>query len=172
MERLFSGWRMGQPAGTGSDGRPHVDPILAPGQTLFEAIEQSGRADDETYILCRRDRTFAILNVFPYTNGHVMVLPRRAVQGLDELDDETYQELWLLVREAAHAVRAAFSPEGLNIGLNEGTAGGGSQPEHLHVHVVPRWSADTNFMTSVANIRVLPMTLIDSWAQLRAAWPR
>jgi diadenosine tetraphosphate (Ap4A) HIT family hydrolase len=171
MERLFAGWRMGLAPGMGSDGRPHVDPELASGQTLFGAIEQSGRPDNETYILARGPRTFAILNVFPYTSGHVMVLPTRAVRSLEELDDETYTELWRLVRDATVAVRGAFRPQGLNLGLNEGTAGGGSHPDHLHVHVVPRWDADTNFMTSVAEVRVLPMTLADSWAHLRAHWP-
>jgi ATP adenylyltransferase len=171
MERLFAGWRFGLPAGVGSDGRPHADPELAPGQTLFEALEQSDRPEAETYILARSPRTFAILNVFPYTSGHVMVLPRRAVRSVDDLDTETYTELWLLVRDAITAVKAAFAPQGLNVGLNEGTAGGGSYPDHLHVHVVPRWDADTNFMTSVAEIRVLPMTLSDAWTLLRRHWP-
>jgi diadenosine tetraphosphate (Ap4A) HIT family hydrolase len=171
MEHLFAGWRMSQPAGVGADGQPHVDPVQAPGQSLFEAIEQSGRPDAETYILARRSRTFAILNVFPYTNGHVMVLPLRAAASLDDLDEETYRELWSLVRDASRAVKAAFHPQGLNIGINEGQAGGGSHPDHLHVHVVPRWSADTNFMTTVADARVLPMSLGQSWAELRAAWP-
>jgi ATP adenylyltransferase len=172
LDHLYAGWRLGQPPGIGSDGRPHVDPDLAPGQTLFEAIETSGLPDTETYILERRDATFAILNVFPYTTGHLMVLPRRAVTAIDDLDTATYTELWELVRDAATAVRAAFAPQGLNIGLNEGTAGGGSYPDHLHVHVVPRWDADTNFMTTVAGARVLPMTLADTWSRLRRHWPR
>lgn len=171
MEYLRAGWRIGQPAGTGGDGHPHaaLDPI--PGQSLFETIEQSGLPDDQTYILCRRPRTFAILNVFPYTSGHLMVLPRQAVATLDDLDHGTYRELWDLVREATVAVRAAFSPQGLNVGLNEGVAGGGSVPDHLHVHVVPRWSADTNFMTTISDARVLPVTLAEAWTQLGRAWP-
>jgi ATP adenylyltransferase len=172
MERLFSGWRLGQPDGVGGDGLPHANLGPEPGKSLFETIEQSGLADDETYILVRRPTTFAILNVFPYTPGHLMVLPRRAVGCMDELDDGELTELWRLVRDASVAVKAAFAPDGLNIGVNEGTAGGGSYPDHLHVHVVPRWSADTNFMTTIAEARVLPVTLADSWAQLRASWPQ
>lgn len=171
LERVVAGWRLGQPAGVGGDGRPHVDPSPAPGQTLFEAIETSGIPDSETYVLARWDHTFAILNVFPYTPGHVLILPRRGWATIDELTDDAYDELWRLVRTSARAVRAAFRPQGLNIGLNEGSAGGGSVPDHLHVHVVPRWDADTNFMTTVAGARVLPITLADAWQALRAAWP-
>ncbi len=172
LDHFYAGWRLGQPAGAGGDGQPHVDPTIPDGLSLFEAIERSGRPDEETYILERRSRTFAILNVFPYTSGHVLVLPIQAAAGIHDLDDETHDELWRLVRDASGSVKEAFRPQGLNIGINEGTAGGGSVPDHLHVHVVPRWSADTNFMTSVANARVLPVTLADTWSQLRAVWKK
>ena len=171
LDHVFAGWRLGKDPGIGGDDRPHVDPEVLGDRSLFEAIEQSGRPDEETYILARRPSTFAILNVFPYTSGHLLVLPRRAVPAIDDLDDATYDELWRLVRDASSAVKAALAPEGLNIGINEGVAGGGSVPEHLHVHVVPRWSADTNFMTSVANARVVPVTLVDTWRSIRAQWP-
>jgi len=171
VEWVHSGWRLAQPKGIGGDGRPHVDPEPAPGQTLFEALESCGLPDEQTYILTRWERTFAILNVFPYTSGHVMVLPRKAARSFDDLDDETYTELWALVRQATQVVKAVVRPQGLNVGFNEGTAGGGSQPDHLHVHVVPRWDADTNFMTTIADARVLPVTLADTWAALRRAWP-
>lgn len=175
LDHVFAGWRIGKPPGIGGDDRPNVDPGLSggpsDGRSLFEAIEQSGHPDEETYILARRPRTFAILNVFPYTSGHLLVLPIRAVPTVTDLDDQTHDELWRLVRDASIAVKAALSPEGLNVGVNEGVAGGGSVPEHLHVHVVPRWSADTNFMTSVANARVLPVSLAETWAAIRAHWP-
>lgn len=171
LDHLFAGWRIGQPKGIGGDGRPHVDPEVPDGLSLFEAIEQSGRPDEETYILHRGSSTFAIINVFPYNSGHVLVLPTRAVATIDDLSDETYAELWVLVRDVVRAVTAAFEPDGLNIGVNEGTAGGGSIPDHLHVHVVPRWSADTNFMTSVANTRVLALSLVETWHAIRRAWP-
>ncbi|MEM7340436.1 MAG: HIT domain-containing protein [Actinomycetota bacterium] len=170
MERIFSGWRAVHGSGLAGDGRPHADLDPVPGQSLFETLERSGLPDAETYILERRATTFSILNVYPYTSGHVMVLPRRAVTTMDELDDPTLTELWLHVRDAARAVKTAFRPQGLNIGLNEGTAGGGSVPDHLHVHIVPRWSADTNFMTTIAEARIVPMTLTDTWEALRAVW--
>ncbi len=171
MDRLFSGWRLATPKGCSPDGEPYAFLGPEPGKTLFESIEQSELADDETYILARRRSAFAVLNVYPYTSGHVMVLPRKAAPSILELDDESYADLWDLVRLASRAVHDAFKPDGMNIGINEGSAGGGSQPDHLHVHVVPRWSSDTNFMSSLAEVRILPMTLSDTWTRLRDSWP-
>ncbi len=172
MGRLWAGWRLavlGTPLG--ADGLPRADVPGARGLSLFEAIERSGLPDDQTYIVWRGERTFCVLNVYPYTSGHVMVLPRNKAASLEQLDEPTHTELWRAVLAASQAVKAAFAPQGLNIGINEGEAGGGSEPDHLHVHVVPRWNADTNFMTAVAETRVLPMTLGDAWARLREAWP-
>ena len=171
MDRLFSGWRLATAPGTSPDGEAYEFLGAEPGKTLFETIEQSPLGDQRTYVLCRRRSAFAVLNVYPYTSGHVMVLPKTAAPGIHDLDDEGYRDLWDLVRVASRAVHDAFRPDGMNIGVNEGIAGGGSQPDHLHVHVVPRWSADTNFMTALAEVRILPMTLSDTWARLRAAWP-
>ncbi len=172
LQRLWAGWKLPAYArGVGADGRPHADLPPADGRSLFETIEQSHLPDEQTYIVWRGPRTFVILNVFPYTSGHVMVLPLIARPSLADLDDATHDELWRTVRTASSAVRTAFGPQGLNIGINEGAAGGGSEPDHLHVHVVPRWSADTNFMTAVAETRVLSQTLRDTWQQLRAIWP-
>lgn len=172
MDYVFSGWRLNQAKGIGADGLPHADLAPEPDKSLFETIEQSGLDDAITYVLARTELSFALLNVYPYTTGHVMVLPRRAEPSVLGLSDEAYHDLWRLVRIAAIAVNDGFKPDGLNIGVNEGVAGGGSQPDHLHVHVVPRWSADTNFMTTVADARILPVTLAESWERLRAAWPR
>jgi ATP adenylyltransferase len=99
-----------------------------------------------------------------------MVLPIRHVSGLEELEPEEATELWRGVHDAVAAVKAAYAPEGLNLGVNLGRAAGAGIPAHLHVHIVPRWIGDTNFMTSIANVRVLPETLSDSWARLRTAW--
>lgn len=171
MEWLWSGWRLGQSAGLGSDGQPHANLKPAPGKSLFETIEQSGLSDEETYILARWTYTFAILNVFPYNPGHVMILPLAPVRSISELPDETATELWDAVRQSTVAVKKAYSPAGLNIGINEGSAGGGSQVDHLHVHIVPRWRGDTNFMSTTSDVRILPETLRSSWDRLRASWP-
>ncbi len=162
---------MAHQPGMGSDGLPHADLPATDHQSLFEAIESSGLDDADTYVLHRTEHCFALLNVFPYTSGHLMVLPKRATLSVTDLDAAIHEELWRLVRNATIAVKAAFSPHGINIGVNEGIAGGGSVPNHLHVHVVPRWSADTNFVTTVANARIIPEPLIDSWERLRKAWP-
>jgi len=141
------------------------------GSTLFEAIEQSGLDDSETFIVHRGETCFVLLNAYPYTSGHMMVLPRRAVATLDGLDAAEHEELWATVRDAVAAVESAFSPGGVNVGLNLGPAAGAGVPGHLHVHVVPRWSGDTNFTTTTADLRVLPEALGDSWRRLREAWP-
>ncbi len=172
MERLWAGWRLAHEPGMGSDGLPHADLTPGQGQSLFEAIESSGLDDSETYILRRTENCFAILNVYPYTSGHCMVLPRRASVSVLDLDPSVYVELFELVRQAMEAVKVGFRPHGVNVGINEGVAGGGSVPDHLHVHVVPRWSADTNFVTTVANARIIPEPLVDSWQRLRDAWPQ
>ncbi len=171
MDRVYAGWRLAVEPGTTADGAPYTEFGPEPGKSLFETIEQSDLPADRTYVVARRASAFAILNVFPYTTGHVMVLPKRAVPSILELSTEEHSDLWELVRLTYAAVRKAFDPEGMNLGVNEGRAGGASVPDHLHVHVVPRWNADTSFMTSIAEARVLPMTLRDSWDRVRAAWP-
>lgn len=171
MEHLRAGWKLANWPLLGADGEPHANLERGEGLSLFETIEQSGLPDEQTYIVWRGAHTFCILNVFPYTSGSIMVLPTKASASMLDLDDDVYDELWRSVRLATRAVNAAFAPHGINVGLNEGSAGGGSEPDHLHVHIVPRWSADTNFMTTIAEVRILPMTLADSWTKLRNAWP-
>ena len=171
MDRMYAGWRLGAPPGAGADGLPYQAIEPEPGKSLFETIEQSSLGDDRTYLIARRRSCFAVLNVYPYSSGHVMVLPKRAVPNILELSDEEHDDLWQLVRIAYRAVGDAFEPDGMNVGINEGRAGGASIPDHLHVHVVPRWYADTSFTTTVAEARVLPMTLRDSWLRVRACWP-
>lgn len=171
MDHVWAGWRFTASKGNAADGRPNVQIDPDDDRTLFEALEQSERPDEETYIVWRGERCFAILNVFPYTPGHLMVLPKRAERSMEDLDEETFAELWRAVRSATVAVKAAFAPHGVNIGINDGEAGGGSVPDHLHVHVVPRWRSDTNFITTTANARVLPVALVDTWKRLRQTWP-
>ena len=124
-----------------------------------------------TLILWRGERVFAMLNAFPYTSGHLMVLPMRAVEQLAELDEAEHAELWHGVRLATQAVEAAYAPHGINVGANLGRGAGAGIPDHLHVHVLPRWDGDTNFMTAIANTRVMPESLAATWERLHAAWP-
>ena len=140
-------------------------------QTLFEAIEASGLSDEETFVVHRGPKCLALLNAYPYTSGHLLVVPRRAVAALSELIEDEHAALWSTVRDAVAAVEAAYSPGGVNVGLNQGAAAGAGVPGHLHVHVLPRWSGDTNFMTATADTRVLPEALGETWRRLVEAWP-
>ena len=169
VEHLWSGWRMAYIRG--ESGHEVRDVDIADGKTLFEAILESGLPDEETFIVWRGEHCFALLNAYPYTSGHVMVLPKRAVPLLGDLTDDEYTELWHGVRLATQAITAAYEPTGMNVGANLGQGAGAGFPDHLHVHVLPRWDGDTNFMTAVANTRVLPEALVDSWLRIREAWP-
>ncbi|MDP6975417.1 MAG: HIT domain-containing protein [Acidimicrobiales bacterium] len=171
LEQLWAGWRQAYLEGTGEDGRL-TDALEVPeGGSLFSAIEQSGLPDDESFVLHRGETCFAMLNVYPYTSGHTMVLPLRPVGRLGDLSEVEHAELWSMVRDAVAAIEAAYGPGGVNVGLNQGRAAGAGIPEHLHVHCVARWSGDTNFMTAAAGIRVLPEALVESWSKLRENWP-
>jgi ATP adenylyltransferase len=118
----------------------------------------------------RGEKVFAILNAYPYSTGHVMVMPYRHIGDLEELDAEEAAELWPGVTRAVAALKDAYSPEGINVGINLGRAAGAGVLGHLHVHALPRWLGDSNFMTSIAETRVLPEALDVSAQKLRKAW--
>lgn len=139
--------------------------------SLFERILGSGLPDEEAFVVSRGPLVSALLNAYPYNSGHLLVLPNRAVPKLSDLTDEEELALWRTVRDGVDAIEAAYTPEGVNVGLNLGRAAGAGVPDHLHVHCLPRWFGDTNFVTTVAEIRVLPEPLGVSWERLRAAWP-
>lgn len=164
MDRLWAGWRSSYVAAAGNGA-------LAGEGSLFCRILASGLPDEETFVVWRGRLTFAILNAYPYTSGHLLVMPYREVAEIEDLTADEATELWAAVRDAVVAIKAAYAPQGVNVGLNLGEAAGAGVPSHLHAHVLPRWSADSNFMTSVAETRVLPEALGDSWARLRRAWP-
>lgn len=141
----------------------------APGGDFFLDLPNE---DDEASLIVRRGATaFAVLNAFPYNSGHVLIAPYRQVAALEDLTPDEAAECLRLVTEAVVALKAEYRPEGLNVGLNLGSSAGAGVPVHLHWHVVPRWSADANFMTTVGETRVLPEALPDTWRRLRAAWP-
>jgi ATP adenylyltransferase len=166
IERLWAGWRAAYVG-----GEEGVPPVPEGAGSLFERILGSGLPDERTFVLWRGRRCAALLNAYPYTTGHLMVMPQRAVADLEDLDPDESTELWAGVQLAVRAVRAAYQPEGINVGANLGKAAGAGVPDHLHLHVLPRWSGDTNFMTTVAETRVLPESLDVTWRKLRESWP-
>lgn len=123
--------------------------------------------DDPESPLIRGERCFALLNKYPYSSGHMMVAPYRHVPTLEELDDQELAELMQLARAGTRALAELMSPDGFNVGLNLGVDAGAGIAEHLHLHVVPRWRGDTNFMPALAGTQVLPQALTDTHAALR-----
>ncbi len=136
---------------------------------IFCAALSSGN-DEESLIVYRGERAFVILNRYPYTSGHLMVVPYAHKATLDALDDDTRHELIDLCSRAETVLRELYGSEGFNIGANIGAAAGAGVADHIHFHVVPRWAGDTNFMSSLADVRVLPETLGDTYRRVLAAW--
>ena len=124
----------------------------------------------ENLIVSRGQRSFVILNAFPYTSGHLMVLPYQHVPGLSDLDEETRAEMMEMVTKSSQVLRTLYTPEGFNIGINMGEAAGAGIEEHIHIHIVPRWMGDTNFMTAIGQTRVLPEALEDTYRRVKDAW--
>lgn len=167
LERLWAGWRSDYlQTATSAQGQ---DPSSE--RCVFCRILASGEDDDATSVVWRGEHSFAILNAYPYASGHLLVMPYRHVADLEELEPAESAELWDAVRTAVVAVKAAYGPDGINVGANLGRAAGAGVPGHLHLHVVPRWAGDSNFMTSVAEARVLPEALTTTYERLRAVWP-
>ena len=159
MEWLYAPWRI----------EYIVAPKPAPSDTsIFAKIAQDG--DDEANLVIVRDRTcFALLNRFPYTGGHLMVVPYKQTPDLHGLTDEEMLDLMRLTRRCQDALTTVMKPQGFNIGINLGRAAGAGIEPHLHIHIVPRWSGDTNFMPVLANTTVLPQALTELAGKLRAA---
>jgi ATP adenylyltransferase len=139
---------------------------------VFCQIFASTQPPEETLIIHQGELTKVILNAYPYSSGHMMVLPRRHIASLDQLTPQEHDELWQNVTRASQALTRAYNPEGINVGANLGRAAGAGIPGHLHVHLVPRWNGDTNFMTAIAETRVVPEALDKTWRRLREAWDR
>jgi diadenosine tetraphosphate (Ap4A) HIT family hydrolase len=173
LERLWAGWRSDYVAGAvdDADGRSPDAGGPDPAACVFCRIAASGRPDPGTGVLWVGRTALVVLNAYPYSSGHLMAIPLRHVGALDELTEEESTELWTAARLGVAALEAAYRPEGVNLGANLGEAAGAGIPRHLHLHAVPRWRGDTNFMTSVADTRVLPESLASSWERLTATWP-
>lgn len=159
MEALHAPWRIQYILG----------PKAPPGEgSVFSCIAQS--SDDVENLVIARGRTcFAMLNNFPYNGGHLMVLPYREVADFDDLLDDELLELMKLMRRCKQALTRVMQPHGFNVGVNLGKVAGAGIQEHLHIHVVPRWTGDTNFMPVLGGATVVPEALKETAAKLRAA---
>jgi ATP adenylyltransferase len=147
----------------------YVSQTAPPGECVFCAAAQAAE-DRATLIVHRAALNFVILNRFPYTNGHIMIVPFEHVANLEGLPDETLKEMMLLAREAEKHLRRVYHPDGMNLGMNLGRSAGAGIADHLHMHILPRWAGDTNFMTVTGETRVLPEELAVTWQKLRHAF--
>jgi diadenosine tetraphosphate (Ap4A) HIT family hydrolase len=170
LEQLWAGWRSDyivEATARERTGGPAHDPA----QCVFCALALSGEPSVENLVVWKGTWTFVVLNAYPYASGHVLILPLRHVGDLGNLTEPEAAELWTATRQAVAAIGSAYDPDGMNVGANLGRAGGAGIPAHVHLHALPRWSGDTNFMTSIAGTRVMPETLQMVWKKLTEAWP-
>jgi len=162
MDRLYAPWRM---AYVEQPQEP------APDATGCVFCDKAASTDDDAnLIILRGNYCFVLLNLFPYNNGHLMVVPYLHTAALADLSVPTALELMTLTQAAQAALAKAMHPEGYNLGMNLGTAAGAGIADHLHLHVVPRWNGDTNFMPVLADVKVLPDALENTCRNLREAW--
>jgi ATP adenylyltransferase len=166
MDRLWSPWRLAYVTGASGDTPPACVFCAAAGAAT-EGLD--GR---DSLVLVRGDHTFVILNLYPYNNGHLMVVPHRHVASLAALTSAEAAEVMRFTQDAELALQAAYQPQGINIGVNLGRAAGAGIVDHVHVHLVPRWNGDTNFMSVVGEVRVLPEDLTQTADRLRPLFAR
>jgi len=167
MDRLYAPWRMAYIE------QPQKDKPGLPTESETGCVfcDKAASADDVSNLIVHRGKAaFVLLNLFPYNNGHLMVVPYLHTAKLSDLDDEASLELWTLAKRAQAALDKAMHPEGYNLGMNLGTVSGAGIAEHLHLHIVPRWNGDTNFMPVLADVKVLPDALENTCRKLRAVW--
>lgn len=163
MEVLFAPWRMAYIEASVKESSPE-------GCIFCYYPARPVDEDARNLVLHRGRRAFVMMNAFPYNPGHLMVAPYRHVCELSQLDDEEMLELMRLQAKALEVIRRVMSPHGFNLGMNLGRVAGAGIPGHMHVHLVPRWEGDTNFMPVVADVKVIPEALGRTYEKLREAW--
>ena len=168
LDRLYAGWRRRyvEQASAGTSGAD-----ADPSGCVFCGLADAP-IDAASGVVDRSETSFVVLNAYPYGSGHVLVLPRRHVSAVAELTEDESNGLWREATRALRAIEEAYRPDGANLGANLGRAGGAGIPGHLHLHVLPRWEGDTNFMTSIAETRIVNEDLDVSFGKLRAAIER
>jgi ATP adenylyltransferase len=189
MERLWTPWRYEYVSRDKDSCRPGVPEALSawpgPGDgdcpcvfcNMIAAVDYAvahgmarEAAEQAAHILIRGPRCFLCLNAFPYATGHILIVPYRHVDSLAALPPDEAREMMDLAQHVERVLRAVYRPAGMNFGLNLGEAGGAGIASHIHMHALPRWIGDTNFMTVTADTRVLPEVLDTTWTRIRSAW--
>jgi ATP adenylyltransferase len=165
LDRLWTPWRYQYISGAADDEKDG-DPS-SPSSCVFCRIAADPSSDEKNFVLQRAPHNFILLNLYPYTSGHLMIVPYAHVADLDALPKETTDELMDLAKRAQAVLREAYRPEGMNFGVNLGRAGGAGVAGHVHLHALPRWVGDVNFMTAVGETRVLPEDLPTTYKRLR-----
>lgn len=155
MENLWAPWRM-----------RYVKDVDKNKKGCVFCVAPQENDDKKKHLLYRGKYCFVIMNIFPYNNGHLMIVPYEHTPSIDSLNDEAALELWKLVRHSKNALLESFSPEGFNIGMNLGRIGGAGIDEHIHMHIVPRWNGDTNFMQVIGQTKVISQSLEDAYDAL------
>ncbi len=159
MEQIYTPWRM-----------PYLGKVSEHKACVFCEVVAMDCDSPENLVLYRGERCFIILNKYPYTSGHTMVVPYVHAQNLEDLVPETQSEMIFLASRVVEVLKALYKPQGFNIGMNIGASAGAGIAEHLHLHVVPRWGGDANFLSVIGQTRVLPETLEQTFERFTALW--
>jgi len=158
MDQLWTPWRY-----------QYVQKARPAGSCVF-CLKSDPQKDDENFVVYRGTLNFVVLNLYPYTTGHMMVVPYQHVDTLEAASRDALEEMILLCQQAQRHLREVYKPSGFNLGMNLGESAGAGVAEHIHMHVLPRWSGDTSFMTTVSETRVLPEELPVTYRKLRTAF--
>jgi len=153
MEQIWAPWRMAYIGGDRDDGCVFCD-------------KAASAEDEQNLVLLRGEKTFVLMNLYPYNNGHLLVIPKRHVGEMEDLDEVEMMELFQMTRKMVK-VLGCFKPQGFNVGINIGSAAGAGIPGHFHIHIVPRWIGDTNFMPVFGDVRVISESLEGTYKKLK-----
>jgi ATP adenylyltransferase len=164
MDHLYTPWRMTYLTGD-EKGNPNVDCVFC---AKVPYIDDA--TDMAELVVTRSEHMIITLNKYPYNNGHVMVIPKRHVPSIENLSTAELTDLMLNVNHTLAVLRKIYNPQGFNVGANLGGAAGAGIAQHVHMHIVPRWSGDTNFLSIVGDTRVIPDLLEDTWRKIRDMW--
>ncbi|HLZ22564.1 MAG TPA: HIT domain-containing protein [Ktedonobacterales bacterium] len=161
MKRLWAPWRM-----------TYIDAGDKTDAGCIFCTKAAEHKDAKNLILHRSERCFVLMNLYPYNNGHLMIAPYVHVPSIEELDAPTLTDIMTTAQQSLAMLHAAIHPHGFNMGINQGTAAGAGIADHVHLHIVPRWNGDTNFMPVLADVKVMPDFLANTYRQLKAHWPK